>query len=67
MSPALDPVTKRLPVVSKFMAVISFFPWHSANLSTWFPLSTSHTLTTPPSHPLTTCQMGKWICLKFKE
>lgn len=64
MSPALDPVISRLPVASRLIAVSSFPPWQFASLSTWLPLSTSHTLTMPPSHPLTICESVQCVTAK---
>ena len=58
ISPFLDPVMSRRPEASIAMAVISLFPWQSPNCTTISPVSISHTLTSDPSPPTTTCNHG---------
>lgn len=58
ISPFLDPVMRRRPEASIAMAVISLFPWQSPNCTTISPVSISHTLTSDPSPPTTTCNHG---------
>ena len=53
---SLAPVTSLRPAGSNAMAVISALPWQWENCMVFSPVSTSHTLTTEPWQPLTTCQ-----------